>query len=80
MTKKFRKIDGIKYEIITKEEWKKKGHTTQEGKKYIMRYEDKIGTHLRPCIVEENKTQRNQFVLKTNKILTMKDIFKMGEV
>ena len=30
-----------------------------------------------------NKTQREQFVLKnrkTNKILTMKDIFKMGEV
>ena len=51
MNRKFRKIDGIEYEIITKKEWKEKGHTTQEGKKYIMRYDDKRGTILRPCIV-----------------------------
>ena len=47
-----------------------------------MRYDSKIGTHLHPCIVEDTPKQ-NQFVLKnkkTNKIITMKDIFKMGEV
>jgi len=44
-------IDGIKYVKITKEEWKQKGHITQDGKKYIMRYDDKRGTILRPCIV-----------------------------
>ena len=82
MNRKFKKIDGIKYEIITKEEWKEKGHTSQEGRKYIMRYDSKIGTHLHPCIVEDTPKQ-NQFVLKnkkTNKNITMKDIFKMGEV
>ena len=82
MNRKFKKIDGIKYEIITKEEWKEKGHTSQEGRKYIMRYDSKIGTHLHPCIVEDTPKQ-NQFVLKnkkTNIIITMKDIFKMGEV
>ena len=81
MKRKFKKIDGIEYEIITKKEWKEKGHTSQEGRKYIMRYDDKIGTHLHPCIVEATLKQ-NQFVLKnkkTNKIITMKDIFKMGE-
>ena len=47
MNRKFKKIDGIEYEIITKKEWKEKGHTSQEGKKYIMRYDDKRGTILR---------------------------------
>tara|TARA_E500000305_G_C3800029_1_gene133707 strand:- start:116 stop:364 length:249 start_codon:yes stop_codon:yes gene_type:complete len=82
MNRKFKKIDGIEYEIITKKEWKEKGHTTQEGKKYIMRYDDKRGTILRPIIVEDTPKQK-QFVLKnkkTNKIITMKDIFKMGEM
>tara|TARA_X000001388_G_scaffold63542_1_gene49556 strand:- start:998 stop:1162 length:165 start_codon:yes stop_codon:yes gene_type:complete len=51
MNRKFKKIDGIEYEIITKKEWKQKGHITQDGKKYIMRYDDKRGTILRPCIV-----------------------------
>ncbi|MBG17162.1 MAG: hypothetical protein CMB77_02245 [Euryarchaeota archaeon] len=45
-------INGIKYVKITKEEWNKKGHVGQDGKKYIMRYTNQDGTHLRPCIVE----------------------------
>ena len=48
-------IDGIKYVKITKEEWNRKGHVGQDGKKYIMRYTNQDGTHLRPCIVEGAK-------------------------
>jgi len=48
-------IDGIEFVKITKEEWKTKGHEALNGNKYIMRYTDKDGTHLKRCIVEGAK-------------------------
>jgi len=48
-------IDGIEFVKITQEEWKTKGHEALNGNKYIMRYTDKDGTHLKRCIVEGDK-------------------------
>ena len=51
------------------------------GVQSLTKYNQEIGKKNLARVI--NKTQREQFVLKnrkTNKILTMKDIFKMGEV